>query len=588
MRTINPELSRLEPALAPLQKLGFAALLWFLFILHSRVLDMGLWWLHIPSMLLGFSIAVAAASRGLMHAFLNRTGAVLLILTAWMCFATAFSVWRGASVRSLGMWITSVLVYFVVAALIHTWAQFRKTYLVLAAAVLVLACLTLAFGVTQEGRLALGHGRFGNPNDLGQILLMSLPFWWFIATRPGAKARHRAFTWVAVVPIFITIVRTGSRGALIATIALMFVLLVRSSLRNKVQLSFAALAVIVFAGVTLPTSVKARYLTFFQAEQQSNMRPILEEPEEELHAAASAEARWELLRDSIILTAENPFFGVGPGVFDVAQDIYSQRVLGTKGRWQHTHNSYTEMSSENGLPALVLYLLLIVFAWRAATVRRPRGEPLSPRQQDVLAAAYVLRLSLFVFCLSALFGSFAYHTQLFVLAGLAMALRRVSRTEFSDSRLAVDAAAVPAPAAAPARSPALAPIGCRAIASMPAACGGDSAPGLRLTLAERLLRRLECTTAPAIARLRNPNLRAPQPVQALRAFLLSNRRRAVTAGVGTAPPELPLDPAMRPGKLARILRGRRQQPAETLRAFLLTTRRHIRFDRITARPRLRA
>jgi|GEM_PF-653364 len=546
MQTINPELNRPEPDLAPLQKLGFAALLWFLFVLHSRVLDMVFWWLHIPSLLLGFSIVVAAASRGLMHAFLNRTGAVLLALTACMCFATAFSVWRGASVRALGMWITSVLVYFVVAALVNTLAQFRRTYFVLAAAALVLACLTLAFGVTEDGRLGLGRGRFGNPNDLGQILLMSLPFWWFIAARPAAKAWRRCFAWLAVVPVLITIVKTGSRGALIATVALMFVLLLRSSLRHKVQLSVAGIAVIIFAAVTLPAGLRARYFTFFEVEPQSAMRPILEEPEEELTAAASAQARWQLLRDSIVLTAENPFFGVGPGVFDVAQDIYSRRVLGVKGRWQHTHNSYTEMSSENGIPAFVLYLLLIVFVWRAATIRKPRHERLSQRQQDVSEASYVLRLSLFVFCISALFGSFAYHTQLFVLAGLAMALERVSHREFQapQAQYAGVFASIPARAAAPA--------------------------------------------APGILRLRDPNLRRPQPVQVLRAFLLSNRRRFFPAGAGAAVSELPSGPAMPPEKLARILRSRPQRPAETLRWFLLTTRGRIRFERITARRRARA
>ena len=86
MSTVHPGLSHPEPLLTPLQRIGFTALTWFLFILHSRLFDLGLWWLHIPSLVLGLSIAIACTSRGLLLGFVNRTGAVLLLLTVWMCF----------------------------------------------------------------------------------------------------------------------------------------------------------------------------------------------------------------------------------------------------------------------------------------------------------------------------------------------------------------------------------------------------------------------------------------------------------------------------------------------------------------------
>lgn len=448
MSTVHPGLSHPEPLLTPLQRIGFTALTWFLFILHSRLFDLGLWWLHIPSLVLGLSIAIACTSRGLLLGFVNRTGAVLLLLTVWMCFSTAFSVWRGGSVNTLIQWLKSVLVYFVVAALIRTWPQYRKTYYVLAISVLVLALTSLAFGQPNaDGRLALGRGRFGNPNDLAQILLMSLPFWYFIATRPGARASRRALAWLASGPIFVTIALTGSRGALIATGGLLLVLFVRSSMKHKLQLALAGLVLFVCAAVTLPASLQRRYFTFFRTGLPQDTYAIFSAPEAEDTATRSTESRWALLRDSLILTARHPVFGVGTGVFDVAQDRYSRETHGVRGGWQHTHNSYTEMSSENGIPALLLYLLLMVLTWRAARIKRPRGAVLSPRQADIAAAATALRLSLFTFCLSALFGSFAYHPQLLVLAGLAIALKRIAAFEFPNS-----SSAVVLPAWAPARA----------------------------------------------------------------------------------------------------------------------------------------
>ncbi len=427
MLSASSQLHYPEPVLTSFQRLGFATLTVFLFLLHSRVFDMGFWWLHIPSVLLASALLIAFLSGGLMRGFANGVGVCLLVLSAWMCLAAAFSIWRGWSVGILkDQWINCVLIYFVIAALVVSWEQYRATYTVICVSVLVLALMTLAFGAPNEdGRLALGRGRFGNPNDLAQILLMSLPLWWYVATRPRRLAK-RISAQLASLVIFVTIAKTGSRGALIATAGLLLVLFLRSSLKQKVQLLAAGVIVIALAAVMLPSTLKQRYFTFFRAPESSGMGPV-SAPETEDNATTSTMARWTLLRDSIVLTVKNPLFGVGPGVFDVAQDRYSREFRGIKGGWRHTHNTYTEISSENGIPALILYVLIIVFTWRTAHIPKPRGRQMTSRESDIVAAAYALRLSLFVFCISAFFGSFGYQTQLIVLAGLSIALRHVAR-----------------------------------------------------------------------------------------------------------------------------------------------------------------
>ncbi len=434
-----------EPVLTPVHKLGFAALLVFVFLLHSRVFDMGLYRLHIPSVLLTVALIAAFASGGVMRAFTNRIGMCLLALSAWMCMATVFSVWRGYSAVVIrDQWLRCFLIYFVLAALIFSWKQYLKTCSVLCISVLVLALMTLIIGnVTVDGRLGLGRGRFGNPNDLAQILLMSLPFWWFLATRRGLTAPRRALAYAATLPIFITIARTGSRGALIATGGLLVILFLRSSLKYRVQLLAAGVVVLVFAAATLPEDLKERYFTFFRKADARDTAGLLAPEEAADYATTSATARWNLLWDSLILTFRNPVFGVGPGVFDVAQDIYSRAVRGVKGGWQQTHNTYTQISSENGIPALLVYLLVILFTWRAARVAKPRGRPPSAREAEMMAASRALRLSLFTFCVSAFFASFAYQAQLLTLAGLAVSLKRIAAHSAPP-----EPARTPAPAAA--------------------------------------------------------------------------------------------------------------------------------------------
>ena len=67
------------------------------------------------------------------------------------------------------------------------------------------------------------------------------------------------------------------------------------------------------------------------------------------------QARLALLKASWTATLEHPFLGVGPGIF-MDYQANSARGSGERGMWHVTHNAYTQVSSECGLPALVFYL----------------------------------------------------------------------------------------------------------------------------------------------------------------------------------------------------------------------------------------
>jgi O-antigen ligase len=408
------------------QKLGFIAMAAFLFVLHSRVFDLILQPLHLPSIILMSAVIAAFVSGGVMRAFSNRIGACLLGLTVWMCMSVPFSVWRGHSVSILrNLWLISILVYFIAATLVYTWEHLRKVFHVLAAAILVLAIVAQTLGALDvNGRLNLGGSRYGNPNDLAQILLMGLPFWWFIATSPATKGRWRAFAYVATLPIFVTIAMTGSRGAFLATAGLLAVLFYRSSLKHKLQLTVAGILVVTFGVATLPQGLRERYFTFFKAPAPDRAVVGMFASGDNT-ATMSAQARWTLLKDSVVLTMRHPLFGVGPGGYDIAQDLYSREQRGVKGLWHHTHNTYTEISSENGIPGLALYIALIVFTWRLTRVERPRRR-LTVREAEVISAAFTLRLALLTFCISAFFASFAYHPQLLLLAALTVSWKRTA------------------------------------------------------------------------------------------------------------------------------------------------------------------
>jgi hypothetical protein len=418
-----------EPYISPLQKLAFLSLLLFLFLLHSRVLDLTFSFLHIPVISLYTAVTAAFLGGGFFRAFTNRIGMLLLMLSSWMVLCVPFSVWPGGSVMTVTDWLKTSLVFVVIAGLISTFDQFRTTIHLLAVAILVLAVMALLFGDSEQGRLALSRGRFSNPNDLAQILLMGFPFWWFIATNTTLKRSRRVLAIVAMIPIFMAMSKTGSRGALLASLAVALVLFWRSSVSHKVLIAMGAVLLVVFASIFLPSVTKQRYFTFFSADDTP--------PESELEAniensaITSTFGRWALLKDSITLTLLHPVFGVGPGQFQPAQDQYSWAVRNHKGSWQVTHNTFTEISSENGVPALLFYCLALFFSFRSARLPKTSRAGPAPENEEVASASFCLRLSLLSYLVSAMFGSFGYQTQFLVLAGLSVAFARTAASELA-------------------------------------------------------------------------------------------------------------------------------------------------------------
>ncbi len=428
----------------PLERLAFASLLVFLFLLHSRVLDLTISSLHIPILTL-YSAAIAAfLGGGFLRALLHRVGFALVAFTFWMMLAVPFSVWPGGAAHVVEGWLKALLVYIVVVGLVTDFDQLRQAIRVLAYSILVLAVLALLFGDMSTGRLLLDRGRFSNPNDLAQILLMGLPFWWHIATSPSTKPSRRKWALAAMAPIAAAMAKTGSRGALIAAVAVGLVWFWRSSISQKVLLTVGALTVVTLAALLLPQSLKERYFTFVAPDEPSlgatKLAPLGGDVQDEMEesAVSSTYGRWALLKDSIILTGLHPIFGVGPGQFEVGQDIYSWAVRKHKGAWQVTHNTFTEVSSECGIPALLLYLTVIWLAFRARRGPRPTwpARKLLPALAELGSVSLCLRLSLLSFTISAVFASFAYQTQLLVLAGLAAAYSRVAQAETGGIRCA--------------------------------------------------------------------------------------------------------------------------------------------------------
>jgi hypothetical protein len=131
-----------------------------------------------------------------------------------------------------------------------------------------------------------------------------------------------------------------------------------------------------------------------------------------LDPVGSADQRKELLIHSIWVTLRNPQ-GVGMGLFHTMSDSNHE-----------THNAYTQVSSEIGILALVVYLLLLI-----SPIRRLGAiEREMYRNKDfswIFYLAIGLQVSIIAYMIASFFGSFAYNWFVYYPIAYAIALRRI-------------------------------------------------------------------------------------------------------------------------------------------------------------------
>ena len=221
-----------------------------------------------------------------------------------------------------------------------------------------------------------------------------------------------------------TTFRTGSRGAMIAFVVMIMVAFLRASIIDKLKLIMAG---VLFFGVVvtiMPGRLVSRYKTVAgDVDEDSEMDAAMQSS-----ATSSTESRRQLLKHSLIFTMQHPIFGVGPGMFTVADDAYAKSQGLRKGAWLGTHNSYTQVSSEIGIPAFLFYFaaVFLSIAGPLQVYRKTRGDP---RLEQMGTIALGLHYTMIIYAVTVLFEHIAYTVMLPIFGGFAAALGRVASAE---------------------------------------------------------------------------------------------------------------------------------------------------------------
>lgn len=366
------------------------------------------------------ALAGVVLAGGLLRAMCVRAAFLWVGFVGWMIVATPFSVWRGDSFRTVFAFVRGEFVlFFVIAGLAVTWRQCSLVLKAIAlAAVAELAAVKLLSTPGQD-RVSLNWGgTTANSNDLAALLLLTIPLL-LLAAYQTRWIVFRIAGYLLVAAGFITVLKTGSRGALLALGADILFLLFRGSARQRIALVCVVPLAAAAAMVLVPGTILNRLRSFSGTPQNAQSVEALE----------SSESREYLFKKGIEYSLEFPLLGVGPGQFPNYEGGHNLVVNGRRGMWHDTHCTWLQASSECGIPALVFLLgayissfLLLNRTYRAAKTR--------PECSDIAQTCFYLMLAFIGFFIAISFLNFAYHFLGPALGGLSISVWRAAKVEF--------------------------------------------------------------------------------------------------------------------------------------------------------------
>ena len=391
-----------KKALVPFQR-AYRFVLLFMVIYFARPEDWipGVHYLHLAKIAGIVAIVVFLSELGSARTKWPRECLYLFLLLGQMLLTVPFSpVWRGGALRVTRDFASVVPMILVIALAVNTLPRLRRILMWQVSAVAVIAVIAVFKYRHAAGRLeGVLNGNYANPNDFALTVVIALPI--CLAFMLRAKSNLVKFGWLGCIGIMTyAVVLTASRGGILAFALAMGVSLWHFSIKGRyryllVILSGFALLALLVGGHEL----RQRYEAMSSAQVGQS-------------AHGSAEQREALLKKSIEATFRYPIFGLGPGNFNT----YS-------GNWHVTHNTYTQMSSETGIPGFILYMMILWCAWKNLR----QAKRLARRESELALFTGAIHASLMGFLVGSFFGSEGYAYFTYFLIAYTTAIYQIAK-----------------------------------------------------------------------------------------------------------------------------------------------------------------
>lgn len=382
--------------------ISFAGLFVFTFLVYFRPYELfpTLSWLSRSAIVVAL-ITIAAfvpAQLGLENRITSKPPEIKLVfgllLTGLLSVPLALDPAR--AFQSFTEYLKVIVMFVVMVNVLRT--PRRLTSLIL---LVLLASCVLSLGALNDyrlGNLALQGrriagvigGLFSNPNDLALHLVTMIPI--SLALMLGSRSSLKKCLYLGCALLLIAgMVATFSRGGFLGFICVIGFLVWKFAPRNRIVFGVVALTV-VMATIAIAPGYRSRL---------SNLND------------ASAVARTDDLKRSILVAARHPVFGVGMDNYI----IYSNAN-------KTTHNAYTQVAAEMGVIALLIYIAFLVTPFRR--LRQIEQATWSAKDKPPIHyLAIGLQASLVAYMVVSFFASVAYLWYAYYLVAYCICVRRI-------------------------------------------------------------------------------------------------------------------------------------------------------------------
>ena len=357
---------------------------------------------------------------------------IVLLLTGCFVVGLPFAYWKGGSFQVLTqVWFKTLIIFFLLTQTLVSVERVRKILWAIVLSELVVC----AYSTLQSSHVVWSDQRLSGVsmgilgwNFLGLAAALTIPY---IAAlyicQPGVFRTSLLISSVVFLlwMLVLTASRSGSLNVLFS-LALTCVFVLRGTPRGK--FIGVGIAIIGLLAVSLAPGV------FW--ERMATVWSGTENSQNEINASAvmSKEERMGLLKRAIHYSLENPLFGLGLGNFEVVNGT----EIGKPEAWLGAHNTFAEISSEAGIPALALFVALL---WTAIQHTYALGKKaiVGPQGFELRIMARATVVSLLSFTFGAFFAHIAYEYFLYYPVAIAIAVQTIARSVPAPSNSAVRA-----------------------------------------------------------------------------------------------------------------------------------------------------
>jgi probable O-glycosylation ligase (exosortase A-associated) len=378
--------------------------------------------LHLLLLSAGLAICLYIAdgkrTRRFRPALQNRTTRCVVGIAGVMALSIPGALWPGGAFMELtdefGKMAT---MYVLLVAAMRGFKDVERIAFVYLMAVGIYAAVVLSrFGV-GGAQWRLGMLEYYDANDFATLAVIAVPLGVYFTVRPRPLWR-RLVSAAAVVCLVVAFVWAGSRGGLLALLAMGGFLLLRyRAIHVRWRIVTAVLITLVFTG-TASDAYWEKMRTILQPKDDYNL--------------TTEEGRIPVWKRGVGYMLQRPLLGVGAGNFSTAEGTISPvaRASVMRGvKWSVAHNSYVQVGAELGVPGLILFLLMLSSAFRTLRAVQRVGLPSHPGERSPPPAqlAQALAAALIAYMVGGFFLSLAYRDLLYVLLALAVGLEKVVR-----------------------------------------------------------------------------------------------------------------------------------------------------------------